>query len=364
MQNAGILTASLLTGCLTTPDSAQPSPADAGWVMPDEAAPHRRTWMAFGARADIWGAAYLPLVRQNLATLALTIAQYEPVSMLVRPAEMGLARNLVGGAVELVESPLDDLWIRDTGPIFVVNEQGQKAAIDFNFNGWGEKQAYQQDAQVAALVAAQAGVPVINTELISEGGCIEVDGHGTAILTESCTLNDNRNPGVSKAEFEAMLKPLLGLEKIIWLPGIKGRDITDGHTDFYVRFVRPGVVLAHDDPDPLSYDHDVTQRHLEILESATDASGNPLEVITLTAPTTLREPYLNVAEFAAGYVGYYVCNGAVIRQTFGDNEADAEARAVLQQVYPNRVIEAINFDEVAAGGGTIHCATQQEPQSN
>lgn len=196
--------------------SAQPGGALSvkEWYMPDEGEPHLRTWMAFGAQADIWSHELLPAVQSNLALIANTIAKYEPVSVLVRKHEYDLARSMMNGNVSLVVAPMDDLWIRDTGPVFVVTEQGDKAAVDLNFNGWGEKQDYDKDAEVAALIAQNASVALLNTDLILEGGCIEVDGHGTAIITESCTLNSNRNPGVSKAQFEDALMPLLGLDKI------------------------------------------------------------------------------------------------------------------------------------------------------
>nr|WP_245815958.1 agmatine deiminase family protein [Rhodococcus maanshanensis] len=329
------------------------------WVMPEEGQPHARTWMAFGASEEIWGAALLPQVRRDLATIAQTIAQFEPVSMLVREDELDLARGLVGPSVELVVAPIDDLWMRDTGPVFVKGN-GAKAGIDFNFNGWGEKQDYDRDAKVAGVVTARAGVELLPTDLILEGGGIEVDGEGTAIITESCVLNDNRNPGWSKADVEAELGPLLGLEKIIWLPGIKGKDITDGHTDFYARFARPGVVVAGLDPDPESFDHDVTERHLEILESATDAKGRSLEVVVLEAPATVR-PEFESDDFAAGYINFYVCNGAVIAPEFGDTEGDQAARQELERLFPDRRVVQINIDAIAAGGGGIHCTTQQEP---
>ncbi len=237
--------------------------APPGRFMPDESDPHQRTWMAFGASEKIWGAKLLPEVRRNLAMIARTIARYEPVSMLVSEAEYALARKLVGPTVELIPARLNDLWMRDTGPVFVApgaagNAVGEKSAVDFHFNGWGEKQEFALDAKVAELVAQLAGAKIIETELILEGGGIEVDGDGTAIIAESCVLNDNRNPHVTKAEVEEELGKLLGLEKIIWLPGIKGKDITDGHTDFYARFVRPAVVLAGYDPEPRSHDHEVT----------------------------------------------------------------------------------------------------------
>lgn len=282
--------------------------------------------------------------------------------MLVRKEEVSLARSLVGKRVNLVPCPIDDLWIRDTGPVFVIDGEGGKAAVDFNFNGWGDKQKYARDAKVARFVARKAGVEALDGDLVLEGGGIEVDGHGTGIISESCVLIANRNPGVSKSACESELKELLGLKKIIWLPGIKGRDITDGHTDFYARFAGPGVVFAGYDPDPNSFDHVVTKRHLRILRTATDARKKRLKVVVLEAPRQVR-PRFDSEDFAAGYIGFYVCNGAVIMQEFGDRRADEAAKNKLQEAFPNREIVPINIDGIAAGGGSIHCATQQEPKS-
>jgi agmatine deiminase len=317
--------------------------------------------MAFGASQKIWGKRLLAEVQRNLATIALTIAKHEPVSMLVRSADLPAAQQLMADQVELIVCPHDDLWMRDTGPVFVVTAKGDKAAVDFNFNGWGEKQEFGADAKVAAFVARRAGVRRLQSNLVLEGGGIEVDGHGTAIITESCVLNPNRNPGVGKGQCEKELKALLGLDKIIWLPGIKGKDITDGHTDFYARFARPGVVVAGYDPDPKSFDHAVTKRHLEILRAATDAEGRKLEVLVLEAPSKPRVKSAN-DDFAAGYINFYVCNGAVIAPEFGDARADAAAKRSLQQAFPGREVVQINIDGIAAGGGGIHCTTQQEPK--
>lgn len=197
-----------------------------------------------------------------------------------------------------------------------------------------------------------------------EGGGIEVNGHGTAIITESCVLNSNRNPGVSKTDCESELKRLLGLEKIIWLPGIKGRDITDGHADFYVRFAKPGVVVAGYEPDPKSFDHAVTNRHLEILRAATDAKGRKLEVVVLEAPSTVREKFSR-DDFAASYINFYVCNGAVIAPQFGDLKADVAAKQTLQRLYPERQVIQINIDGIAAGvvASTAPLSRSRKPDS-
>jgi len=355
---ATLLAGSALTGCASSVDLRT---SQGRWRLPDESQPHQRTWMAFGASRKIWGKKLLPEVQRNLAAIATTIARYEPVTMLVREHEYELARRLTtGSSVELIVFPMDDLWMRDTGPIFVRNKERRKAAVDFNFNGWGRKQTFDLDTRIATFVAEQAGVKVINTDLILEGGAIEVDGKGTAVIAESCVLNRNRNPGITKTEFERKLSALLGLTKTIWLPGIKGEDITDGHTDFYVRFVRPGVVVAGLETDPAYSDYEVTRKNLEILRSATDAQGRPLDVTVLESPRSVRTK-VETDDFAAGYMGFYVCNGAVIMQEFGDVRADRNAGDALQKAFPDREIVQLNADAIAAGGGTIHCTTQQEP---
>jgi agmatine deiminase len=358
----GLLASSgaLITGALGGGFSSLAFAENENWHMPDEGGAHAATWMAFGPSEEIWGGKLLPVVRENLAGIARAIAAHEPVKMLVREEDREVAARLCGASVELVSQPIDDLWMRDTGPVFVRNARGQSGAVGFNFNGWGDKQEHEQDAGVAEFVARRAGAKFVETRLVLEGGGIEVDGEGTAIITESCVLNANRNPGVSKAQCEAELSRLLGVHKIIWMPGIKGKDITDGHTDFYARFTSPGVVVAGLDPDPSSYDHAVTKRQLEILRKSIDAKGRALKVVVLQGPSTVRRKYEN-DQFAAGYINFYVCNRAVIAPEFGDNKADRNTRDTLRDLFPGRDVVQLNIDGVAAGGGGIHCTTQQQP---
>lgn len=358
---AGSLAAGGMLGASLGNAGVMAEEADKMWRMPEEGEPHAATWMAFGPSTEIWGKRLRPVVQQNLAEIAKAIAAHEPVNMLVRENERDLAARLCGPSVNLVVQPLDDLWMRDTGPVFVKGTAGQLGGVGFNFNGWGDKQAHARDARVAGFVAGEAGAQFLETDLVLEGGGIEVDGEGTAIITESCVLNDNRNPGVSKAACEAELSRLLGLEKIIWLPGIAGMDITDGHTDFYARFAATGVVVAGLDNDPDSFDYAVTRRHLEILGEATDAKGRKLRVVTLPGPESIRDEHAN-RDFAAGYINFYVCNGAVIAPEFGDRAADGHTRKVLSELFPGREIIQLNIDGIAAGGGGIHCTTQQQPK--
>lgn len=334
------------------------------WFMPEEGDPHECTWMSFGASSEIWGRKLIDEVRRNLATVAQAIAKFEPVVMCVRPKELELAKSYFGSLknIRFVECPLNDLWIRDFGAVYVLNEAGDKAAVDFNFNGWGEKQDFEHDARVAAMMAKESDVKRIKTDICLEGGGIEIDGEGTAIVTESCVINDNRNPDWTKKDCEQELLTTLGIKKVIWLPGVRGADITDGHTDFYARFTSPGVVVAHFDPDKSSPENKLTLRQIEILENETDVHGNTLKVIPLEAPSVVREKFRN-DDFCAGYVNFYVCNEAVIATEFGDRRTDKVAKEKLQECFPDREIVMLNIDGIAAGGGGIHCATQQEPKA-
>lgn len=365
MTRRNFLQTTAALGCGFAFGTSQADNADT-WFMPEEGERHACTWMAFIADDQIWSKKQIPEVQHNLALIAKTIAKYEPVKVLVRPQDKALAQKLLGKRhkhpIRLIEFTMNDLWMRDTAPTFVINEQGEKAAVNFNFNGWGEKQDYQHDAKVADFVAKQAGVKTIYSDLTLEGGCFEVDGEGSAIMTESCILNDNRNPNRSKAFVEDELMHQLGLDKIIWLKGIKGEDITDGHTDFYARFSHEGKVMVSLDNYQSSPDYKITRDNISTLEKATDAEGNALELTIIETPDHINTQF-GSRDFAAGYIGYYVCNDAVIMQKFGDAKADKKAKQQIAAAFPDRTIEQIAIDGIASGGGSIHCATQQEPAS-
>lgn len=333
------------------------------WFMPDEGEKHQRAYIAFGAQDAIWED-FTEDVQAALGRIARAIAAFQPVTVFCRASERDIAEEECGSHnITYVETELDDIWMRDIGANFVVDDDGVQGAVDFNFNGWGGKQQHRYDAKLAARVARLAGAQYQQSELVGEGGGIEVDGHGTGIMTESSWINSNRNPGWSKAQVEAELKERLGLRKIIWLPGIKGKDITDAHVDFYARFAAPGVVVANLDNDPDSYDHKVTLEHLEILRNATDADGRKLEIHTMSPPLKPRRSKFSEdnPDFAAGYINYFVINGAVIAPQFGDRSADEKARALLVKLYPGRKVVQLDIDAIAAGGGGIHCVTNQCP---
>jgi len=344
------------------PLSAQAA-TQVGWRMPDEGDRHERAFIAFGAQEAIWED-FTADVQAAIGLIARTIARHEPVTIFCREHERRLAEEHCGKSnITYVVTELDDIWMRDIGANFVIDDKGVLGAVDFNFNGWGNKQQHSEDAQLAAQVADATDARYLRSELVGEGGGIEVDGHGTGIMTESSWINKNRNPDWSKAEVEEELKARLGLRKIIWLPGIKGKDITDAHVDFYARFVKPGVVIANLDNDPESYDYKVTRAHLDILKNATDADGRKLQVHTVSPPLNPRKSRFNRSnpDFAAGYINYFVINDAVIAPEFGDKAADAKAFDLLSGLYPDREVVQLNIDAISAGGGGIHCVTSHQP---
>ncbi|CAE7648943.1 aguA [Symbiodinium sp. CCMP2456] len=348
--------------------------------MPEEAAQQTRVYMST-ATSNIWGT-NAQAVQGALALLANTMARFQEVVIYVSPGDVAFMRTQLDSAVQIVEFQVDDLWMRDTSCIFAysncnnytdcVGTYGQPvnhswpsaplSCVDFNFNGWGNKQAHANDAKVAAHVASFSGTAYVNSSLVMEGGSVEVDGEGTAIITRSSVINPNRNPGWTEANVENELYTTLGIEKVIWTDGIIGRDITDAHIDFYARFTSPGVVVAARENDETIYDYNVTRQVIADLQAATDARGRQLTVHILDNPSTLRPEWSSgIAGYAASYINYYVANGVVVAQNFGDSVTDAAATSKLRELYPGRTVESLNVDPIAFGGGGIHCSTQQQP---
>lgn len=329
--------------------------------MPDESEPHRRTFLCFPTRKSIWGR-YLPHVQEDVAAVARAIAEFEPVVLCAAARHVERARRVCGGAAEVRPIPADDLWARDTAPTFVLGPAGL-AGVDLNFNAWGNKpQSHDEDAVLARRLLAHYGIERIQAPIVGEGGSLETDGRGTFMATESSLVDGNRNPGRSREDIESALATLFGARKVIWFPGVRGQDITDAHVDALARFAGPGVVLLNrpapgSPPDAFSRSSDEAKA---ILERATDADGRALEIVELPeADAHLIAP--GVEDFLASYVNHYVCNGAVILPRFGDRTADDRAAAILRDLYSGREIVQVAIDYLAAGGGGIHCATQQQP---
>lgn len=330
------------------------------WHLPDEAAPHRRTFMQWPVSRIVHpDAAFLELLQLTIAEIANTIVEFEPVVMLMGDAHIPSARRKLSKEVEIWNIRTEDLWARDSGPVFVTGAAGDQAVMNLNFNGWGGKQLHFHDGQIAARVAEWLELPLIDSSVTGELGGLDWDGHGTLIAHESSWVNPNRNDE-PRDVIERRLLDALGAEKMIWAPGVSGADITDYHIDSLARFVAPGVVLIQL-PEEVTPDNPWAEAALEtwhILKSANASNGNPIELIEITDP---RDTRVISPDFVASYANYYVCNGAVIAAEFGDRNADGTALQALQNAYPDREVVALNVDALGEVGGGIHCATQQQP---
>ncbi|WP_231704032.1 agmatine deiminase family protein [Cochlodiniinecator piscidefendens] len=323
--------------------------------VPAEEAPHQFTFMQWPASRQVYSdSEFLDLTQQTIADIANTISEFEPVKMLADASLHRSARQKLSASVELWDIPTEDLWCRDAGPIFAINNDRQLAIKHIQFNGWGEKQTHQHDSQIARRVADHLELPLIPTELFGEAGGVEQDGHGLLIAHESSWVNRNRNPGMSRADIERHLLQAYGAERLIWSNGVWGEDITDYHIDSLARFTGPGRVLVNlpeqiDDEDPF---------HRAALETHERLITAGLDVETIPEPNIRR---ITGPEFVASYANYYACNSAIIAAQFGDAETDQIAETKLKQHYPDREIVMLNVDPLGELGGGIHCATQQMP---
>lgn len=340
----------------------KPTAKSLGFQMPEESAPHERTFMQWPVNKTVYPDTDFMLdVQKTIAIIANTIAEFEPVIMLADSAHHKMIRNMVADNVVLWDIPTDDLWCRDSGPLFLTNNKNQLAATSFNFNGWGNKQVHKSDAKVTQKIAEKLGIHLFDSGLVGEAGGFDYDGAGTIIAHESSWINANRNP-LSRDEIEKRLKNAVGARKVIWAPGVTGKDITDYHIDSLARFVEPGVIYIQV-PDQMDQ-YDLWSRAafetFEMLKNAVDADDTILEVIDVPEPVATRSKQ---DDFVASYPNYYICNGALICAEYGDDETDAIAADTLKELYPDHEIIALNVDALSQIGGGIHCATQQQPKS-
>ena len=333
-------------------------PVDDGFSMPPEWAPHARCWMQWPCREALWGP-HLETAREAYAEVAKAIAEFEPVTMIANPEHVVEASLKCGQGVSTLSLPLDDSWVRDSGPTFIVNGSGGVAGIDWKWNAWGNKYPdHQHDAAVARAVLEHLGMRRYSAPLVLEGGAIHVDGEGTVLTTESCLLNKNRNPQLDRRDVEELLAQYLGVRKVIWLNGGLQDDDTDGHVDNIACFARPGLVLALGASDPSDGNYAMLADNLARLKAEKDAAGREFEVVTIEQPR--RRDMEDGRRLALSYINFYIANGGVIIPAFED-AADKHAYDTISRAFPDRKSIQLPATEIVYGGGGIHCITQQQP---
>ena len=332
--------------------------SDELWRMPAEWEPHERCLLAWPSRAELWEGHFEAAKREYAATVE-AIAQFEPVTLVALPGSGAEARRACPGDVDVVEIPIDDSWLRDSGPIFVVDDRGHRRGIDFVFNSWGERFVpFDRDAAVTAGILRHLNVDRVASPMVLEGGSLTVDGEGTLITTEQCLLNPNRNPAMTREDIEAELRSTLGVSQIIWLPWGHYEDShTDGHIDGVCTYVDAGRVIVQTCEDPSNPNYGLMAENVAALGSSRDAKGRSLDVIELPFL-----PYgdLDGQEILCSYANFYVANGGVV-VPIADHPMDAEALGVIAGAFPGREVVGVVSRVIAFGGGGTHCITQQVP---
>lgn len=353
----------------------QNNPKEDLFRMPAEFENHSGCWMLWPERLDNWRLNAKP-AQKVFAEVAKNISQFEQVTMGVSQEQHDNARNILPSNIKVIILPNNDSWVRDTGPTFLVNKNNHVRAVDWGFNAWGGiYSSWEKDDLVAREIIKTEGIDYYKTDMVLEGGSINVDGKGTLLTTEECLLNKNRNPNLSKREIETHLKEYTGAKKIIWLKQGVYMDEVDGHIDNLCCFVKPGVVLLLWTDDKSDPQYEISKNALNILRAATDAGGNKLKIYKIYQPKPLyrnKNDILGIKEekgtihrqigerLVASYINFYIANGAVIMPIFNDSN-DKLAYNLLSELFPDRKVISIDSREIILGGGGIHCITKAVP---
>ncbi len=327
--------------------------------LPAEWEAHTATIVAWPGRPSVWGQ-HLQQGRSETLALATAIATDERVVLAVDPSHYGDLVGLASGLnADVVALPLNDCWARDIAPLFVLARGVNKLqAIDFAFNAWGEKfEPYDGDSAFGRTVSEHLGIERVASKLVLEGGSITTDGAGTAILVETSVLNQNRNPGRTRAEVEEILGVQLGIETVIWLPyGLLGDADTDGHVDNVAVYCARGRVLVQSAPSAKHPDAERMSANHSILTRARDARGKQLDLVEV--------PWLPASTLdnsrPCSYVNVYPTNRRILVPVVG-SDTDDKAAELVSEAFGGRPPVSIPSNALSFGGGGPHCMTMQIP---
>jgi agmatine deiminase len=322
--------------------------------MPAEWAPHDATWVAWPSHVELWQDGLAP-ARAGFVQLVAAIAEGEAAHVLVPDAaQERLARAaLPSGNVRFHSVPFGDIWLRDTAPVFLLDERGRGATVRFAFNGWGGKYVLEHDDRVAERIAGIAGQQAFAMPFVLEGGAVDVDGQGSVLVTRQCLLHPNRNGAVDEGKVEGWLRDALGVERVLWLGDGLANDHTDGHVDTLVRFVRPGVVVAMEARSKEDPNADA------LAALVREATEHGLRVETIPSPGRVLDESGRV--MPASYANFYICNACVVVPTYG-TPWDGEAVERVGALFPGRRAVGVDARAILTGGGALHCITQQQPR--
>lgn len=355
------------------------TPAADGYRMPGEFEPHAGTWMLWPERGDTWRDGAGP-AEEAFAAVAEAIVAAEPLTVGVSSRRLDRARACLPATVRLVEMESDDAWMRDVGPTVVVDDGGNRRAVDWTFNAWGGDvhglyPDWRADDAVAAQVASHEGMDRYRAPLIQEGGGIHTDGRGTVFVTEECVLSTGRNAGIGREACEDLLKAYSGAHQVVWLPRGVFEDETTGHVDNLLHVPAPNLILLTWTDDPWDPQHVRSAEALAVLERVRDLNDQPFRIVKLPMPGPLHmtdkeaegfvpapggKPRSGGDRLAGSYANFYMVEGRVLVPML-DPRTDDDACRIIADALPDREVVAIPAREILLGGGNIHCITQQIP---
>jgi agmatine deiminase len=334
------------------------TPASLGYCMPAEWEPHAATWLSWPRREGISFPDAFDRVMPTFRAMVAAIVESEPVCINVcNGVHEAEARAVLDGiapeCITYYEIPTNEPWCRDHGPIFLTrNDEPRLAVVDWGHNAWGGKYPpFNLDDVVPTRIAETLRLPVWQGGMILEGGSIEVNGAGAVMTTESCLLNPNRNPNLTREQIEQRLRDYLGVSEVFWLArGTEGDD-TDGHIDNLARFVNERTVIAAVEEDSSSANYEPLQENLARLR------GMPFEIMTIPMPARMEREDLVLP---ASYANFYIANSVVLVPQYGDRNDD-RALSTIERFFPARRTIGIDCRELIWGLGAFHCLTQQQP---
>lgn len=346
-------------------------PGQLGYRMPAEWEKHAATQLHWPANRDTWPGSHLEKVEAVYLEIIDVLHNYEPVVLLADlntdlnlVEEKLIARGIRLSEIALQQVPLNDVWARDCGPIFIRKAKEGKeyfALTDWEYNAWGGKYPpFDSDNRLPRWFSEKFGIRRFGTGLVLEGGSIDTNGEGVFLTTEAVLLNPNRNPGFTRAEAEQMLERYLGATRVIWLRNGLAGDDTDGHIDDLARFLNRDTILTMVTDDKESVNYETLMENLEILNSVRDRNGKPFKIVTLPLPdTSAKVPTVDGSSHVpASYANFYIANGVVLVPLY-DRRYDAEALRLFEKLFPEREVRGIPCSDLVWGQGSIHCITQQ-----
>ncbi len=346
---------------------SSPTPAEQGFRLPPEWAPQAAMWLSWPSNPKLWPGRF-ERIPAFFAGYAAALSRFVTVRINAAAAQHAEIRRLLNEAkadlkaVELFDHPVNDVWCRDHGPLFVRNAtSGEVAVTSWRFNAWGGKfSPYDLDDAVPARIAKSLGLRLFEVDVILEGGAIEINSAGQLLTTEVVLLNENRNPELTKDGYAKLLSAGLGVTEILWLKDGMPNDDTDGHIDNLSRFFRDDGILTVMPPETAIDDGAKVLRHnhLTIDEQFRTPSGKKFDVEVLPVP--FPPVMADGQELPASYANYVVTNGAVLMPAY-NRPTDKYAEHALHECFPGHQIVPLDCTDVLLEGGALHCLSQQQP---